>query len=343
MRRLAFAAVLLLAPARALAVYQCGDQKDTCQCGMDNPYPCCDNGGNCTWYAWEAACCAWGVGLPGWGNANQWHGNAAANQSFRVLSYPVTSSISNRDVGTYGHVAFVSSLNGGGNITVHEENCWGNYGMDTANYSSSYFTGGFIVPNGNTACQPGQTQTQSCGNCGTQSRSCGNDGNWNGWSACSSEGACAPGDSQSASCGSCGQHARTCSSSCQWQDWSACEGPDPVDAGACDAGIPGPCGVGAYQCVDGELACAQVVNPQEESCNGVDDDCNGTVDDEGTCPPDAGPSLADAEPTIAPRQLWTERPDAPVMGSCETGVGGSGLLALGLALLALRKRQGALS
>ena len=40
--------------------YQCGDQTDDCQCNANNPFPCCDNGGNCTWWAWEDACCTWG-------------------------------------------------------------------------------------------------------------------------------------------------------------------------------------------------------------------------------------------------------------------------------------------
>jgi hypothetical protein len=60
---------------------QCGDQIDDCPCGMPNPYPCCDNDcddpldwtdvcdGNCCWWAWDQACCNWGVGLPGWGSA----------------------------------------------------------------------------------------------------------------------------------------------------------------------------------------------------------------------------------------------------------------------------------
>jgi hypothetical protein len=76
------ASTLLLAPRLASAIYQCGDQKDDCTCGTSNPYPCCDNGGNCTWWAWEAACCNWQIALPGWGDANQWAGNATANPKF---------------------------------------------------------------------------------------------------------------------------------------------------------------------------------------------------------------------------------------------------------------------
>ena len=67
-------------------VYSCGGTNDDCICGMNNPYPCCDNGGNCTWWAWHAACCNWGVGCPGWGNAHSWLGNAQAS------GYPTTST-----------------------------------------------------------------------------------------------------------------------------------------------------------------------------------------------------------------------------------------------------------
>ena len=342
-RAIAIALVALAIPATAHAVYQCGDQVDTCQCGANNPYPCCDNGGNCTWYAWEAACCAWGVGLPGWGNANQWHGNAAANASYQVLSSPVVSSIANNDTTSYGHVAFTTSLNGGGNISVHEENCWGGYGMDSANYSASWFTGGFIVRAGQVACSPGDSQTQSCGNCGTQSRGCGNDGAWGGWGACSDEGACKPGDSDSEACGTCGTHARTCNASCQWDDFGACSGADPIDAGSCDAGLPGPCGVGELRCVDGNLACAQVVEPKAETCNGVDDDCDGVIDVEEdgghACEPDAGPQvrveLPDGGHTNDPKPL-ARLPE--VRGSCAS-IDGMELLALLTPLVLVRRKR----
>src|SRR6185437_5086027 len=91
------AALAFLVPADALAVYQCGAQTDTCRCGAYDPYPCCSNGGNCTWWAWEAACCNWGIGLPGWGNANQWQGNARAQgYDIRSCQTPVTGAIANR-------------------------------------------------------------------------------------------------------------------------------------------------------------------------------------------------------------------------------------------------------
>jgi hypothetical protein len=48
-----------------------------------NPYPC-DNGGNCTWWAWYMAQSNWGVNLPAWGNAKDW----ATNAKKISISYP---------------------------------------------------------------------------------------------------------------------------------------------------------------------------------------------------------------------------------------------------------------
>jgi MYXO-CTERM domain-containing protein len=235
LRALAVAAVLVVLGARpAAAVYQCGDQKDDCQCAMSDPYPCCDNGGNCTWWAWEAACCNWAVGLPGWGNANQWAGNARANGNYEVLAAPVVGSIACRLSGTYGHVAWVTAVNGGG-IDVTEENCCGtcNYGMRAYSYADwHHFDGGFIVRKGQCECNAGDTQTQGCGRCGTQSRGCGGDCQWGGWSGCGGEGPCSPGDDDTQACGACGgQQSRSCGGDCQWGDFGACSGVCPADAG----------------------------------------------------------------------------------------------------------------
>jgi surface antigen len=336
MRALALATALLTA-APAWAVYQCGDQKDDCQCGANNPYPCCDNGGNCTWWAWEAACCNWAVALPGWGNANQWVGNANANANYSVLSYPVSNAVSCRTTGTYGHVAWVTGVNGA-NISVTEENCWGNYGMRAWNYAGSFFQG-YITRKGQTECRPGDSQTQGCGNCGTQSRGCGGNGKWGGWGACGSQGACAPGDNQSEACGSCGTRERTCAGSCQWPAYpAACEGQDP-DAGTlpCDTGLKGPCAEGVLRCVAGSLACPEVTKPSAELCDGVDNDCNGLVDDGLSCEPDAGSGNevtgggADGGGALpAGGQALASGLPAAVTGSCGCQGGGTALGAVAL-------------
>ena len=172
---LAVLGLTALVPAEAAAVYECGGQQDTCQCGANNPYPCCDNGGNCTWWAWHSACCNWAYGLPGWGNANTWAGNADAHPDFQVLPSPVVGSIAARNTGTWGHVAWVTAVNGN-SITVTEENCCGscNWGMRTWTYNdASYFDGGFIVPVNSCQCSAGDSQSEGCGSCGQRSRSCG--------------------------------------------------------------------------------------------------------------------------------------------------------------------------
>lgn len=326
----------LVAASPAWAVYQCGDTKDDCQCGANNPYPCCSNGGNCTWYAWEAACCSWGVGLPGWGNANQWTGHARANASYAVSSFAVTDAVSCRDVGSYGHVAFVTGLSGA-NITVREQNCWGNYGMRTSSYAASYFTGGYITRAGRVACRPGDSQTQSCGNCGTQSRGCGSDGAWNAWGACSSQGACRPGAVDESTCGTCGSKERTCSASCQWNAFGACGAAASFDGGTCDAGV-GACAVGTLTCTAGSVSCAQTVSPTSEVCDGADNDCDGVVDGAGVCPVDAG--SAPGAGTGPPEESGASGERlalSTVSGSCAVGVAPPSV-ALVLAWLLRRRR-----
>jgi surface antigen len=198
---------------------------------MDDPYPCCDNGGNCTWWAWEQACCGWAKGLPGWGNANQWAGNARANSNYQVLSSPVVHSVAVRASGTYGHVAWVTSVSGS-TITVTEQNCWGGYGHQNATYNASFFDGGFVVPvSSQCECQAGQTQSEACGNCGERQRTCGSDCKWAAWGACGGEGACSPGQTDDQACGDCGRQSRTCQADCSWSGFSLCS-PTTCDSGA---------------------------------------------------------------------------------------------------------------
>ena len=107
---LALTVAVVLAPVPAAAVPNCGGVTDNCPCNASNPYPCCSNGGNCTWWAWHKACCVWDVGLPGWGNANTWAYYANLNSSYEVLSNPVVNSIGCRASGEWGHVVWVPQL-----------------------------------------------------------------------------------------------------------------------------------------------------------------------------------------------------------------------------------------
>ena len=276
--------LLSLLPAEAGAVYECGGQQDTCQCGASNPYPCCDNGGNCTWWAWHSACCNWSYGLPGWGNANTWAGNANAHPDFQVVGNPVVGSIAARNAGTYGHVAWVTDVNGGTIIVTEENCCTGcNWGMRSWTYNASYFDAGFIVPVSQCQCSNGDTQDQGCGNCGQRSRSCGGDCMWGAWSSCSGEGACSDGQTETTDCGDCGQQSRSCGGDCQWSGWSACEGDDPGGGTlACDSGLPGACADGIERCLAGTLTCEPNAAGAAEICDGVDNDCDGSID-EGAC------------------------------------------------------------
>lgn len=236
------AAALLSSPARAVS--SCGGEVHQDQCGSGNIYPCCDNGGNCTWWAWESVCRNWHVGLVNWGNANTWAGHASVDPDYDILSYPVVGSIATRDLGTYGHVAWVVAVNGN-TVTVTEENCCDTCagGMRTWNYSAGYFNSGYVVRHGVTCqCQPGATESQACGDCGTRTR--------------------------------------TCEPSCSWGGWGGCGGPDPGGGNVvCDTGATGPCAEGRLRCVEGNTTCKPLVSPSAEVCDGVDNDCNGAVDD----------------------------------------------------------------
>lgn len=178
-------ASVALVGARAGAVPSCGGQvTQAADCGKSNIYPCCPNGGNCTWWAWESVCRNWHIGLPNWGNANTWAGHAKADPRFDVLGSPMAGSIATRDLGAYGHVAWVTNVSGS-TISVTEENCCTGCapGVGARNYAASYFDTGYVVLHGSECeCGGGDKQVQAC-DCGTRTRAC--DGcNWSDWGAC---------------------------------------------------------------------------------------------------------------------------------------------------------------
>jgi len=88
-----------------------------------------------------------------------------------------------------------------------------------------------ICQNGNCVsyeCEPGQTQTESCGYCGEKTRTCQSDYEWGNWSSCTDQGECNSGNTETRGCGDGddGTQSRTCNSSCYWGNWSTCDGGD---------------------------------------------------------------------------------------------------------------------
>lgn len=159
------------------------------------------------------------------------------------------------------------------------------------------------------ACNPGETQQSSCGNCGTRSRTCNASCQWGSWSSCTGQGPCAPGAVEERACCDCGTQRRTCSSQCAWGAYTPCSGPDPAGgAEACDTGEPGPCAAGTVRCVEGCLTCARNYDPLPETCDGTDNDCSGEVDDGSPT------EMGDPPPALAARLI-----DAAYPGSVFAG------------------------
>jgi hypothetical protein len=85
-------------------------------------------------------------------------------------------------------------------------------------------------------CNPGETRTMPCGNCGQRKDTCSKSCMWT-MGTCGKEGECVPGATKQSSCGNCGTSIDTCSSSCKFV------------AGACNN--QGVCKVGAVKSVPG--------------------------------------------------------------------------------------------
>ncbi|MBL8950728.1 MAG: CHAP domain-containing protein, partial [Myxococcaceae bacterium] len=226
----------------AAAVNFCGGTSHVNACGRPvNIYPCCPNGSNCTWWAWESACRNWGIGFVNWGNANTWAAHAR-NDPRVVLVGPQPGSIATSTLGNYGHVAWTIGVGSG--VTVTEQNCCTgcNPGTRTFTHGFGKFQSGFVVRRGTQCgCSAGQSQRESCGNCGSRVRHC--DG-------------------------------------CSWGGWSSCAGADPNGGNeVCDIGAKGVCEAARLRCVAGNVECRSVTTASAEVCDGLDNDCNDQVDD----------------------------------------------------------------
>ena len=147
--RILIAAALLsfLSPTAVLAVNTCGPIYSP-----GNPYPC-QNGGNCTFYAWHMSKTVWGQAMPGFGknayypsgDAKYWAGQASS------AGWPVSAEPGSRTVavsstrGTNGHVWWVNYLSS--NTTVGSEMNWNVWGVKSqVQYPFSTANKGYIYP-----------------------------------------------------------------------------------------------------------------------------------------------------------------------------------------------------
>lgn len=95
-----------------------------------NPFAQNNYYGQCTWYAWGRANEVTGKDVPCRGDARTWY-STARNNGYSVGSTPRANSIAVWSNGTYGHVAYVESVNGD-TVTITESN-W-----DKVTYSKQY-------------------------------------------------------------------------------------------------------------------------------------------------------------------------------------------------------------
>ena len=71
-------------------------------------------------------------------------------------------------------------------------------------------------------CEPGQTDTRACSDCGTKTRTCGSDGTWGTWSECPTDCGCTPGETKSQTCNVCGTQTSTCGDDRTWGEYGEC-------------------------------------------------------------------------------------------------------------------------
>lgn len=100
---------------------------------------------NCTdWVGWRLATTNGVSGFNNnyggrrWGNANTWDDTARA-LGIPVNGTPARGAIAQTDAGSYGHVAWVSAVNGNGTVTIEEYNYGGNGTYSTRTVSTGSF------------------------------------------------------------------------------------------------------------------------------------------------------------------------------------------------------------
>ncbi|GMV41088.1 MAG: hypothetical protein AMXMBFR64_28040 [Myxococcales bacterium] len=130
---------------------------------------------------------------------------------------------------------------------VQSQAC-GQCGAKTRTCTSGSTWGAWTGCNGQGPCAPGATQNQGCGACGHQSRTCTAACQWGGWSGCAAQGECVAGATQQQGCGNCGHQTRTCGGGCSWGGWSGCMGEGPCAPGASQTEACGDCGLHGRSC-----------------------------------------------------------------------------------------------
>ena len=123
------------------------------------------------------------------------------------------------------------------------------------------------------------------------------------------------------------------------QDKETCNGLDDdcdgiVDDNLTDVGPAFPCGAcvppcnlpcqkGVLQCQAGKKACVGNVDPQTETCNGIDDDCDGTIDDNLPPAQSGGPCNVPVPPPLGATSPCKAGANACINGavSCVGSVG----------------------
>ncbi len=130
---------------------------------------------------------------------------------------------------------------------TQEQSC-GNCGTQTRSCTASCIWGSWGPCTGEGVCAPGTTDTQPCGNCGTQSRSCTASCSWGSWGSCTGQGVCSPGTTETQSCGNCGTRSRTCNAACGWDGWGACTGEGVCSPGQTQSQSCGNCGTQTRSC-----------------------------------------------------------------------------------------------